>query len=285
MIAGFVIEAACDLFHALAYAGMPELITENTTNKVVFFWFAGRITSLTTLFFVALPMRAAVDKRLCLLGAAAVIAAVFWGGTMHVHELPVFYQPGVGTTALKANIEYALAAGYGFTALLFLYFEKNRRDGRGYLLAAASALMGMGDLLLAGYRTSSDFNNIFAHVFKITGFALIYCTYFVYALRRPFERAVAAEAKLVEANDRLEQHVEERTRDLKAFSYSPAHDLRGPIGRINGFAHLLESSTKDRLTENERHFVERIQKSALSISELTDGMMELSLVLEGPVHI
>jgi hypothetical protein len=42
LLAGFALIAAIDLMHMLAYDGMPPFVTENSANRSIFFWLAGR---------------------------------------------------------------------------------------------------------------------------------------------------------------------------------------------------------------------------------------------------
>lgn len=91
------------------------------------------------------------------------------------------------------------------------------------------------------------------------------------------ERAV-----LLQANEELERRVQERTAslevvnaDLKAFSYSVAHDLRSPIGRMAGFAKALRHHSLDQLDERGRHFLNRIEASASAMDAMTEGLITL----------
>ena len=67
----------------------------------------------------------------------------------------------------------------------------------------------------------------------------------------------------------LEQKVEERTAklqelnaDLEAFSYSVSHDLRAPLRSMQSYARVLCDEHAQRLSEEGRHYAQRIIKNA-----------------------
>jgi len=85
--------------------------------------------------------------------------------------------------------------------------------------------------------------------------------------------------------DLLEQRVLERTaeleatnRELEAFSYSVAHDLRAPLRAISGFSHAVLSDAEDRLWPEDVRHLNQIASAAHRMSELIDDLLELSRI-------
>lgn len=74
-----------------------------------------------------------------------------------------------------------------------------------------------------------------------------------------------AEAALVRAN-----------RDLEAFSYSVAHDLRGPLRGISGFSSMLRDDYGDRLDDDGRTYLARIEAGAATMGRLIDALLGLA---------
>jgi PAS domain S-box-containing protein len=83
-----------------------------------------------------------------------------------------------------------------------------------------------------------------------------------------------AELALAEAKERAEA----ASRELEAFSYSVAHDLRAPLRGMNGFAQLLLDSYKDKLDGEGQDWLREIVLSARKMGELIDALLALARV-------
>ena len=92
-----------------------------------------------------------------------------------------------------------------------------------------------------------------------------------------------AEAQISELNRELEDKVHRRTaqleaanKELEAFSYSVAHDLRSPLSSIDGFSRLLEKAVSADTSERAGHYLNRIRAGIRQMGELTDGLLSLA---------
>ena len=65
-------------------------------------------------------------------------------------------------------------------------------------------------------------------------------------------------------------------RELETFSYSVAHDLRGPLRAMNGFAQILHSDYAEGMPADGRTLLERISVNASRMAELIDGLLGLA---------
>lgn len=83
-----------------------------------------------------------------------------------------------------------------------------------------------------------------------------------------------AHAQLLAAKERAE----EASRELEAFSYSVAHDLRAPLRGIDGFSQALLDDYGDHLDEEGRRHLIRVRTAAQRMAALIDDLLALSRV-------
>ena len=94
-----------------------------------------------------------------------------------------------------------------------------------------------------------------------------------------------AHERLQELNDNLERTVQARTAqlqsangELEAFSYSVAHDLRGPLQSMNILAEILLQAQGHKLDPDGLRHLEQIKGSALLMGTLIEALLSLANV-------
>jgi signal transduction histidine kinase len=97
---------------------------------------------------------------------------------------------------------------------------------------------------------------------------------------------------LLQANVNLEARVRERTLELErandeleAFAYSASHDLRTPLRAIDAYAAMLAESAGERLDAVAFDSLKKIRASTRRMTDLVDGMLELSKVGRATVRV
>jgi PAS domain S-box-containing protein len=92
-----------------------------------------------------------------------------------------------------------------------------------------------------------------------------------------------AEQKERRLNAELEERVRERTaeleastRDLDAFAYSVAHDLRAPLRAISGFSEVLLEDHGQHLDETGQEYLGRVVAATKRMGQLIDELLDLS---------
>ncbi len=65
-------------------------------------------------------------------------------------------------------------------------------------------------------------------------------------------------------------------KELQGFAYTMAHDLRAPLRHLDGFVDLLVSCCSEELSEQARHYVNRIGHSARKMGMLIDDLLGFS---------
>jgi PAS domain S-box-containing protein len=71
---------------------------------------------------------------------------------------------------------------------------------------------------------------------------------------------------------------ESANRELEAFSYSVAHDLRAPLRGMNGFAQVLLNTYNDKLDAEGQDWLREILLNAKKMGDLIDGLLSLARV-------
>ncbi|OGR64768.1 MAG: hypothetical protein A2X31_07315 [Elusimicrobia bacterium GWB2_63_22] len=99
-----------------------------------------------------------------------------------------------------------------------------------------------------------------------------------------------AHRKLLASNTELERRVirrtsqlEELNKELEAFSYSAAHDLKAPLRRINVFSDMLEKEAGPSLEGANHDYLVNIHKSVTQMTELVNGLLCLSTTGRKPL--
>ena len=67
-----------------------------------------------------------------------------------------------------------------------------------------------------------------------------------------------------------------KTKELEAFTYSIAHDLKGPLREIEGFSSLLEKRFHDQQDPHVTHYIDVIRKSSLRLTHMIDALLKYS---------
>jgi signal transduction histidine kinase len=91
------------------------------------------------------------------------------------------------------------------------------------------------------------------------------------------------DAALNEARNGLELRVEQRTielqaanRELEAFSYTVAHDLRGPLDTIGNIAALLGHPSQPSDDDTERSMLDMLRTSTVNMGTLIDDLLSFA---------
>ncbi|HEY4371523.1 MAG TPA: ATP-binding protein [Burkholderiales bacterium] len=105
-------------------------------------------------------------------------------------------------------------------------------------------------------------------------FALLLISYLLAAVVLLHQRRHAAAWE--RARNRHVEELEGINKELEAFTYTVAHDLRAPLRAINGFAGLIATEPDNHLTEEARSFLQRQRQASERMGQMIDKMLEFA---------
>lgn len=208
-----------DVLHTLAYRGMGVFPAAVSANLATQLWVAARLLFAGALIATVLAMHR--QPRLWVLLAGHGVAALLLLASIFVWDVfPLCFVEGQGLTPFKIGSEYVVVAAT-LAAGVVLWFRRARIDERLWrLLLAAIALLAASELAFTHYSNPYAIGNMLGHLFKVAAFYLLYRAIVRIGVAEPFALLFRDlkrnEEALAEANEHLEQRVEERTRELAA---------------------------------------------------------------------
>lgn len=93
-----------------------------------------------------------------------------------------------------------------------------------------------------------------------------------------FRNEVTEHVRAEEALRDAKAEAEAASKELEAFSYSVAHDLRAPLRSIDGFSEVLLEDCADRLDVDGKRYLKHVRESVQLMSALIDDLLTLSRV-------
>jgi signal transduction histidine kinase len=115
--------------------------------------------------------------------------------------------------------------------------------------------------------------------------------FLVHSFNEMLEQIQERDRALEESRNALELRVRERTaelteanQELEAFSYSVAHDLRGPLQHVANIAFLLQNSNAVRASTDDRDLTEKLVEGTDRMAGLIDDLLNLSRATSAPLR-
>jgi len=189
--AAFLAIGLMDFMHALAYTGMPPLVTLNTPNKSTQFWIVVRLFSasvfLSSAFIYPQTVRCWLSKTYLIAIALSICFIVFAAIIFFPEHVPATFVQGKGLTFFKMTSEYVIMIMMSI-AIVF-YWRRMSRTGEKLIVnyLAAFVLCIFSEFVLSNYKSVFDTYNILGHLYKLVAFMLIYNGIFIVSVRKPYE--------------------------------------------------------------------------------------------------
>jgi signal transduction histidine kinase len=100
-------------------------------------------------------------------------------------------------------------------------------------------------------------------------------------LEDEIDRRQKVESTLAAKTDELQ----ETNKELEAFSYTIAHDLRGPLRAITGFSQLLQHDLKGRIDPEHQDALNRVSAAGVRMADQIDHVLELARISRNEINI
>ncbi len=189
-----------DTAHFLSYPGMPAFVTEDSSQKSIFFWLVARIIVAAGLLYTAFsqwrPFRQTWYRYLLLVSGLVLVSLCLWIGLYHLDKTPVLYIDGKGLTPTKIVLEFLIAGAYAISGIAFA--RMSVYDPQDWLrdLAFCCLTMTIAELYLTFFRAPWDILIFLGHAYKVAAYYFLYRAVFVHNVRLPMEQLKASDAAL-----------------------------------------------------------------------------------------
>nr|WP_246312302.1 HAMP domain-containing sensor histidine kinase [Aquabacterium terrae] len=300
-MAAFVLAVLAVLYGAMwvrdREPGMPWLCVSFALAAV---WYAGSEQHLPTGAYIVEPAQRATAAVILLSTMTMTIGLVRYLGRLtrlRRAVLALLLLPGAlvlvgymgGVPVLRSVSNAAAVLGYAGCALM-AFRAARREPGAGHGIIGIAVLM-IPVILALLVALKADLRMLrYLGVLPVLFFGLTLLTVSLLRRRRALEaevrRRALAEAELMQLNATLEQRVAERTFDLaqlvgglESFNRSISHDLRGPLGGIEGLARLAHEALEDKGDVSvARRVLPAIAAQAETSTRLVGALLDLARV-------
>jgi PAS domain S-box-containing protein len=97
-------------------------------------------------------------------------------------------------------------------------------------------------------------------------------------------RDISDRKRAEEALAHAKEATEAANRELEAFSYSVAHDLRAPLRGIDGFSQALLEDYAEKLDEDGQRYLRRVRESVDQMAQLIESLLSLARITRSDIR-
>jgi len=240
----FLAVALLDFAHFMSLLGMPDFITNNSSQKAIVFGVAARFLVGGALLAYALMPRQPLmrySRRFFLAGFLAYTLLVLYVGIWHSDWIPAIWITDVARAELKIGMEggvVMLLSG----ALLAIFRRRHEERGLSFIwLVFALALMLASELFLMLRWYLTDMADVLGHVYKVLAYLFLYRAIFLDSVQTPIELFKQARNDVIES-ERLNRELLETAPDAILVV-----DAAGHIQMVNERLELMFGYTRSEL--------------------------------------
>jgi len=189
-----------DFLHMVSYAGMPEFLSPNDTDKHLNFWLSARFLAALALLLVSIfSWETSVSKKFqyILFSLSCTSTALFTMLVVYRQDLfPTWFILGSGLTPLKKILEYVFILMNIATAIVLWIKMRQPLSFKASLLFAAVCTMAMSEFFFTLYATLTGAYNVLGHIYKVISYYFIYRAVVVEAIEQPYLKLEVAQQNL-----------------------------------------------------------------------------------------
>ncbi len=209
-----------DLFHLYAYKGMPNIFPSPCPNKATIFYVIGRIIMAITFLFSLLLYNRELKitkqfRYFLLITTLGLIGLIIGTVSFYPYLYPAMYVEGQGLTDIKVYCEYFIIVVLFLTTVGYIYLYKKYMKSFLELIVLSLLLSIFSEICFISYENVYAITNVLGHVFRFTGYILLYVTFFMENVKKPYIDLYSIQEQLVSTNQILEEKVRERTLELE----------------------------------------------------------------------
>jgi len=230
---------------------------------------------------------------------SAIIEYLFGAASFVPHGYCLLWRPDL--VAIHAVSDFLIALSYFLIPFGIWYFARRRDD----LVFKPVFFLFAAFILFCGITHLIALTTLWFPIYGAQGLVKAATAAIslasAYALWPTIPKALAIPglSNLRKANEEMAEVVSEREalvaartaeltaayREMEAFAYSVAHDLRTPLRSINGFSDALAEEHGERLAAPGKQMVERIQQASLRMGKLIDDLLNMSRLTRTPIQV
>lgn len=214
----FLIVGIFDIFHMLAYEGMPNILINNTLNIGNWFWITARLLMGFGILLSSLISRykiAKAKKEIFLLCSVCIVLLFFYVINFKTDILPELFVEDIGLTPIKIFLEYVVISLQVVACTFYLREYNKLKDKKVIFFITALCFSIFSELTYALHINVYDIFNLLGHALKIIAYFIMYQIFFLANVKRPYIKLSQVQAELKGYVDNLENIVNQKTKELQ----------------------------------------------------------------------
>lgn len=187
-----------EIFHTIAYEGMPFFIYESSPYRATWLYMAIRLSLAVFLIFIFVTKERRVNPRLrWFMYIAAFVYGISWVAMLYAPSplLPELVIEGMGTTALKKML-HVIAFGLQLSFIFVLLHKPREQTWLKLMLIFASLSLCFSDFFFTTYISVTEVSNFMGRLFQVAAFYFILRGLYYSSVEEPFQRQKEAEEQL-----------------------------------------------------------------------------------------